>query len=91
MNEIKSDIGECVSVLFHKTWGKIPIKGQLKKRVWWENRLQTIINLPTAIIENNLTPGIYNVDGTPVPDPIPYEIEILGWSREKYEREREIA
>lgn len=78
---MKSDIGECVYVLVHKAWGRTLVGNKLRSRAWWENRLKTLINSPAIIIptEQNLNPGIYNTNGEPIPNPIPFEQE-MGWT-----------
>ena len=43
---MKSEIGECVYILYHKMWGKILIGNCLRSRIWWENRLKYLINSP---------------------------------------------
>lgn len=73
---MKSEIGECVSVLFYKRWGKTLVGNKLRSKSWWENRLKELINAPTVIIENNTSPGIYNQDGTLQEPPIPFEKEM---------------
>lgn len=64
-------IGICVDVLFHKKWGKTPINGQLRSRLWWERRLQLLIERPAITIPTDL------LTDWELPDkPIPYEIEM---------------
>lgn len=78
---IKSELGECVYVLFHKRWGRHTYKGKLKSEAWWKKRKEDFINSPMVVIDpkDNLNPGIYDKDGNPVPDPIPFEKE-MGWT-----------
>jgi hypothetical protein len=86
---IKSEIGECVCVLFHKLWSKTPIKGQLKSKTWWENRLKIITNSPVIVIDekDNLIPGIYDSNGNEIPPPVPYETELLQrWKQEEFNK-----
>lgn len=47
---MKSDIGECVYVLYHKRWGRTLVDGSLKSRDWWQRRLDGLINQPTITI-----------------------------------------
>jgi len=70
-----SEIGLIVWILQRQLWGKILFNGQLRSQRWWKNRLQSIINEPSIVIEHNLNPGIYYEDGTPIPPPIPLEVE----------------
>ncbi len=75
---MKPDIGDCVYVLHFKRWGKTLIDGQLKGKLWWDRRLN-------ALIEEATTPiPVENLwDGKPAePAPIPYEIE-MGLEKEK--------
>jgi hypothetical protein len=69
-----SEIGLIVWILLERLWSKIQINGRLHSEKWWRKRLQSTIDT-TSIIENNLNPSIYNEDGTPIPPPIPLEIE----------------
>jgi hypothetical protein len=50
---MKCELGECVYVLFYALWGKTNINGQLKSRIWWQNRLQTFINTPAIEIKSH--------------------------------------
>ena len=68
-------IGECVSVLFFKRWGKTPIDKKLRSKTWWENKLKELINEPSFEVDCEWTPGIYNQDGTAIPNPPRYEDE----------------
>lgn len=78
-----SEIGLIVWILHNKLWSKILFNRQLRSQRWWKNRLQTIIDEPPMVIEHNLNPGIYYEDGTPIPPPIPLEVEFgmpdLNW------------
>ena len=80
---MKSDIGECSYVLYHKVWGKTPVGNRLRSKKWWEDRRETLINSPTVVVDpkDNTNPGIYDQDGTPILHPIPFEIE-MGWTEE---------
>jgi len=73
---MKSEIGECVSVLYHKTWGRTLVGNRIRSKGWWEKRLQDLINDPEVI----------NLDLTNYPEfeydvPIPFEQE-MGWTEE---------
>lgn len=76
---MKSDIGECVSVLYYKRWGKTLVGNKLRSRQWWEQRLQSLVNSPTVDIDPSLNtnPGCDN-------PPIPFEQE-MGWTEETSE------
>lgn len=67
-----SEIGLIVSILFYKSWGRIPVNGRPRSEQWWRNRLNDLINAPTVeIAPENLW------DGCPAePAPIPFEIEM---------------
>lgn len=75
---MKSDIGECVSVLYYKLWGKTLVGTKLHSRKWWENRLATFVNSPTVTInpEENTRGGMYDKDGNEIPPPIRFEDEM---------------
>lgn len=77
MSGVRSDIGYCVWVLFHKRWGKTPFEGKLRSQMWWQNRLNQFIDAPTTDIpaETNLRPGIYDQTGCEIPPPTPLEQE----------------
>jgi hypothetical protein len=70
INDIKSDLGECVCVLFHKAWGKTLYKGKLKNQSWWQRRKEELIHAPSVIIQN---PQDGNIGGFIL---IPFEIEV---------------
>lgn len=75
---MRSDIGYCVWVLFHKKWGQIPIDGRLRSQHWWKTRLQGLIDAPAVQC---------NCDWEPKPaetPPIPFEIE-MGYPDLDYE------
>lgn len=80
---IKSELGECVYVLHYKLWGKTLVGNRLRSRGWWENRKNELINAPTVIIlpEQNTNPGIFDANGNPIPNPIPFEQE-MGWTED---------
>lgn len=59
---MKSEIGQCVYVLFYGLAGKTLAGGQLKSRNWWNNRLQTLINDQAIEIKT-----LYNTDMADVP------------------------
>jgi len=65
---IKSELGECVYVLFYKLWGKTLINGRLKSESWWIKRKDELINAPDVIL--TLSPE-KELDEMPVP----YEVE----------------
>lgn len=60
---MKSEIGECVSVLCRKAWGKTMVGNKLRSRNWWENRLEELVNVSTTKTNHDWEPGIYNQDG----------------------------
>ena len=72
MNHIKSEIGECVSVLKRKVWGKTVVNGKLKSQSWWERRLKELIESPTVIIDPKDQPPTSGFPDVPVP----FEIEV---------------
>lgn len=65
---MKSEIGECVSVIHEKLWSKTIVKNQLKSQSWWKRRLDALINSPSIEIEKTPDPIIEI--------PIPFEIEM---------------
>lgn len=69
---MKSLLGECVYVLFHKKWGKTLVDGQLRSEDWWERRRNAFINQPTITLSKEQLGKDWDM-----PDkPIPYEEEI---------------
>ena len=75
MNEIKSEIGEIVRILYYDL--------QPKKRLQLQRKLVQLINAPSIMCEKS-NPGIYDIGGVLLPDPIPYEIDSMGWTKEKF-------
>ena len=66
---MKSEIGECVYVLFYRLWGKTPINGRLRSQIWWKNRLQALIDSPAIEIKT-----LWETDYSDVP--LKYEKEM---------------
>ena len=71
-SEMRSELGLCVSVLFHKSWGRTPVGGRLRSRTWWENRREELINAPTVVLP--LGPDYNPLSNIVVP--IPFEEEM---------------
>jgi hypothetical protein len=72
---IRSEIGFCASVLYHKAWGKTLVGNRLRSETWWKNKLEELINAPTIVLPpQELSLESYDV-------PIPFEQE-MGWTEE---------
>lgn len=69
--QIKSDIGECVYVLFFKLWGKTPIGGRPRSQQWWIKRKEELINQPTITL--TLGPE-KELDDMPVPFEVEFDL-----------------
>jgi hypothetical protein len=77
------ELGQCVYVLYYKLWGKTLVGNRLKSRAWWEHRRDELINAPTVNIppDQNINPGIFDTNGNPIPNPVPFEQE-MGWTED---------
>lgn len=74
---MKSEIGDCVTVLFYKLWSKVLVKGQLKSESWWKRKLDKLINGPIIKIELN--------EELPVSVPVRFEDENPKYAKMLYE------
>ena len=83
---MKSEIGECVSVLYFKRWGQIRVGNKIRSRKWWEEKLSFLVNSGTIDLDPkfNPNPSCYDEQGNLMPPPIPFEQEI-GWTEETSE------
>lgn len=67
---MKSDIGYCVWVIYHRFWGRVAVNGRLRGEKWWKQRLETLINTPAISITTPWEPK------TAEDTPTPFEIEM---------------